>query len=447
MDDFLIVGNLDCEEEWAALRSGRARTARTLTAAARRAAASASTLLRAFAPPASTLWTLAPVAPARLPEVPGLPLPELRSGPPKAIAGAGGGRRSVLAWGETPSVRALRRRRGRVDATRPRQAPPGLPASAAAPWRVPPADPEVAARVSHRAFALEIGRETGLALPGARMIDSPGALADHLRRGGAEASGGAWVVKAPLSAAGRDRVLGRSPADAERPEVRRRLETLLARHGPLLAEPWVPRDADFGCAAVVGPEGVVVLGLHRLEVDRGGRFTGVVLAAEGGPPPGLGPRDGELLVRTAEEVGRRLAGAGYSGPFGLDAYRWRDPRDTVRFRPLGEINARLTFGLVARALVARVLDRMRSAPQAAPDGWVALRLGRRPPRPGRVPGGVVPLLHPAGDAPGAWLELGSADRPSPGRHPAAEPSARGRPPSARYSVSASPLIGFASSQP
>jgi hypothetical protein len=38
------------------------------------------------------------------------------------------------------------------------------------------------------------------------------------------------------------------------------------------------------------------------------------------------------------------------GPFGIDAWRHRLPDGTLALNPLGEINARMTFGLVAWAL-------------------------------------------------------------------------------------------------
>lgn len=392
MPDSLIVANLDCEEEWAALRGPA--TARSLTTAARSAAASASVVLRALAGPDALLWTLEAVDPARLNEVPGLPSPRLASGPPERAGAVGRDGVPILAWGETPAVHALR---GGVPAALPE----GLPPSATALWRAPPPEPETAARVNDRRFALEAVSDL-VALPGTAAVESVEALAEHLERGGAEVADGAWVVKAPLSAAGRDRVIGRRPADLERLEVRRRLENLFGRRGPLVVEPWVERTADFACSGLVGRDGVEILGLHRLEVGREGRFTGVELPVDGSAPRGLAAGERRVLERTALRTGDALAEAGYSGPFGLDAFRWRDRSGASHFHPLAEINARMTFGLVARVLV----DRVRRPLDLAPDARVALRFGRD------VPvrrAGTVPLVRPAGPgegaAPGSWLEI------------------------------------------
>lgn len=390
--DSLIVANLDCEEEWAALRGPR--TVRSLSSAARRAASSASTLLRALAGSDGAVWTLETVDPERLAEVPGLPMPRLVSGALGSLDGIGRDGVPILAWGETLGVRALRGGEG------PCPVPEDLPASAALLWRTPAPDPETAARVNDRRFVLE-GR-FGASLPGTRTVESVEALAEHLARGGAEAGDGAWVVKAPLSAAGRDRVIGRCPEDLERSEVRRRVENLVARRGTLVAEPWVARTADFGGSGLVGSGGVEILGLHRLEVDAVGRFTGVETAADGPAPRGLTGPEHRLLMQTAGRVGEALARAGYTGPFGLDAFRWRDRSGRLRFHPLAEVNARMTFGLVARVLV----DRVREPLDLAPEARVALRFGRAIPsdRPG-----IVPLVLPGGSgggtAPGSWLEI------------------------------------------
>ena len=60
------------------------------------------------------------------------------------------------------------------------------------------------------------------------------------------------------------------------------------------------------------------------------------------------------LESATHAVGKRVAEHGYRGPFGIDAWRYRDADGETHFHPLGEINARLTFGLVAHALVERL---------------------------------------------------------------------------------------------
>lgn len=364
---------------------GSGEPGNALSAAARRTAASAGTLLRAFAAGDDRLWLPAPVAAERLGRIGGLPEPELEDGALETLEPV----RRVLAWGESPRTAEVRERWGAVSdgGLDPLRAPVHQ-----AVWHVAPAPPAAVARVAHRRFCLELARELDLGLPGARMVRDPAEIEDHLRRSGAASGRGRWVVKAPYSAAGRERLVGSGPEVLRDPRDRRRLEELFRRHGSLLFEPWVERFADFGCAGLVTPQGVRFAGSHRLEVDERGVFRGVVVARHGSGVPGLTSDEGEALEGTFHEVAGSLAAAGYTGPVGLDAYRWRAPDGRVRFHPMGEINPRLTFGLVARALAERVKgDAAR------------LVLGRR------APAGALTLLHPSSDgSPGAWLVPGDA---------------------------------------
>lgn len=420
-----ILGNLDAEGELARRAAAgpgtgrRRRHRQTLTRSALAAASALATLLRVFAREGDRLWTPTPVDPERLPEVPGLPRPVLESGPWADLAAA----EALLAWAETPAVAAARGAR---------TASPPVPAlGSGGPlhellWRLPPTSPAVVARVHHRGFALETARRLGLALPGACLVETAEELGAHLEAGGAAASPtGGWVVKAPLSAAGRDRYIHPGPKvpdtssspqnvpdtrsalgasnvpDTFSPAVRRRLEGLFMRHGPLLFEPWMERIEDFGLAAVLDAEDLRVVGFHRLLVDPRGGFTGVELGARFAGLEevlrGAPKEDRELWRRSVEGVAAALAEAGYTGPFGIDGYRHRTAGGTSRLHPLGEINARMTFGLVARCLAGRVGEAL---------GWpaatrVRLTVGRQ------APGGqALMLLVPGEDgSPGAWLAV------------------------------------------
>jgi len=380
--------------------SGRAGT---LSAPARRAAAGFASLLRAFAgggDRGDRLWTPEPVAFDRLTAVAGLPRPELVSGPLERVPVVPG--QAVLAWGETPAVAALRRRAGAVTEPPPAGVPPWL----ASLLRMPQADPASAARANDRRFCLEVAGSLGVAFNGARCVQSADELAGHVRGEAFAIGGGAWVAKAPWSAAGRHRVIASGAEDPGDPAIRRRLERLLARFGALVVDPWVRRTEDYGAVGLVSADGrVASLGTHRLEVDRRGAFSGLLLG-------GVGEEVARRLEATSVEVGRRLARAGYVGPFGIDGFTWSDPSGGRHLHPLAEINARVTFGLLARALAERVV----------PTEWrgsVALRLGRPiPPVGGEGGGGKEPrrieLLAATAESPGAWLGVGpaaSAERP------------------------------------
>lgn len=242
----------------------------------------------------------------------------------------------VLAWCETPEAAALR--------TVPRS--PLSPRDLQLPladlvWRLPVAAPEIVARVHHRTFALRVGEDLGCALPGARMVES---LAELDRILAARDAPDAWVVKAPFSAAGRARYIERNGPRLADPKSRRTVENLFERHGPLLFEPWLDRIADWGCSALLTGKDLRIVGVHRQRVDAKGQFAGIEVETADLPA-----EDRFRLEEVVTGVATALRRAGYVGPFGIDAWHWRRPDGTVAFHPLGEINARMTFGLLAWA--------------------------------------------------------------------------------------------------
>jgi len=312
-----------------------------------------ATLLRVFAREGDRLWTPSPVDPERVLEVPGLPRPILESGPLRDLPPVD----ETLAWGESSAV---------------------------------------AATVHHRAFCLQVAEEIGCALPGSRMVESLSDLNHLLSSPRAPRS---WVLKAPLSASGRDRYIERMGPGISDPKARRTVERLFDRHGPLLFEPWMDRTADFGVSALLTPSGLRIVGVHGQRVDRKGQFTGIDLQ------PSLSEAERDRLLATVELVAGALRRAGYRGPFGIDAWRYRKADGEEILHPLGEINARMTFGLIAWTLAERV------------EGTARLLFGRDLPVPEKGKAdGIVPLLAPGpGRSSAAWIELESPNRL--GRHP------------------------------
>jgi hypothetical protein len=321
-----------------------------------------ATALRAFADDGDRLWTPEPVDAARMANVPGLPLPILETGPLDRLEPVA----HTLPWAETSAA---------------------------------------AARANHRGLALEAASSIGCALPGARLISSVADLLEHLARGGAAAgSEERWVVKAPYSAAGRLRVLGRG--GKPEPGVLRRVADLLDLFGPVLFEPWMEVLEEIGCAARSGGEGTVMLGLHRVEMAPSGAFRRITVPPDPLSPPWLPGGERLAMARAVEAAATALGKAGYSGPFGVDAWKYRDPAVGPRLHPIGEVNARMTFGLVARALV----ERLRKAGAIDPEAPASLCAGREANHGrGGSAGAVVkiPLLHGApGDSVALWIESG-----------------------------------------
>jgi hypothetical protein len=203
------------------------------------------------------------------------------------------------------------------------------------------ADPTARA-VNDRRFAWELVQELGFALPGMRVITSIAELRTHLAASGAAASpDGAWVCKAPWTSAGRDRCFGRDQRLAEG------IERLIERAGAVMFEPWMHRELDVAVVGTVGNT-IELEPPHGLLNGPNGSFHGIDLAS-----PRLEIAEHDQLLLVAERAGFALQQAGYRGPFGIDAFVYGTGYDR-RLHPLCEINARYTFGHVARALGRRL---------------------------------------------------------------------------------------------
>lgn len=231
--------------------------------------------------------------------------------------------------------------------------------------RTAPADlawAQIEARaVNDRRVAMRLAAGHGIGVPDARAITSVDELVID----------GPWVAKGLWTSAGRDRCHGRGPLA---PDQRTRIARLLERFGALVVEPWLPRSLDVGVCAWIGEDGVRVEAPHGLVSDARGTFLGIDLA-----PPVLLPAELERLTGFVEAAGRSLAALGYRGPIAVDAF----VGGTERMLCVCEINARYSFGWIARALAQR---------------FGTTRLGfSAPPPEARV------LIAPAGDGVTAWI--------------------------------------------
>lgn len=246
-----------------------------------------------------------------------------------------------------------------IDAARLQPAPAwvvptvrvGVPSRADLRW----ADPSARA-ANDRRLALRVATEQRFALPGAKVIER---VADI-------DLAGPWVCKAPWTSAGRDRCHGVGvPAREQATRVGR----LLARYGALVLEPWCERILDVGVCATVAVDGSVTAHPpHGLLSDSRGGFLGIDLA-----PPALLAHERALLETSVQAAGAALSRIGYAGPFAIDAFAYRDGEER-RFHPLCEINARFTFGWVARSLGARLGTTRLGFARAVPDDAIVMIL-------------------------------------------------------------------------
>jgi hypothetical protein len=208
----------------------------------------------------------------------------------------------------------------------------------------PPAAPplSVLRRVNDRRFCAELGH----GMPQARFATDMAELERHV----AEPSPtGRYVIKRAFSFAGREqrRVHGGVLDGSTRGFCRQSF----ARGEGVQVEPFVERLADFGRHAYLGRGGALRVGPTREQrCDPMGRFLGTSVKAAR-----TTPAEDAALAAELEKTAGALSAAGYFGPFGIDAFRYRDADGGAAFNPRCEINARFTMGY-PRALLLEALD-------------------------------------------------------------------------------------------
>lgn len=115
--------------------------------------------------------------------------------------------------------------------------------------------------------------------------------------------------------------------------------------GPIHIAPMVDIVHEFGLHGRVEQSGEVRIG-------RPIRYL-----RSAGPRPleaATAPEDvSAALPDSVDAVSARLSLIGYFGPFGIDAFTWKDVDGTVHLRAVSEVNARYTlgFGLGAPELI------------------------------------------------------------------------------------------------
>lgn len=313
----LIVANFDCELRFAQDSSPGPHKA--LPAKVQRVLSQAAPALTVFGDDNTDLWTMSPMPGGRA-----------RSGALAELESYD----AILPWGQTSDLPKQAQRR---DSTGPWQERL---------WWLR-AEPQVVARCNDRRFALACDLPPERTLAEREVVESMEALDEYI---GTKTLGpdDTWVAKAPWSASGRERVRRRGRVlDGE---LRVRSARLLKRYGALVIEPWMPREADYGVTGMVADdvESMVLFPPHQLRSDDTGVYRGIRIADQETSAK-LGSTFGTALEETAATVGSALHSAGYRGPFGIDAFVYHDRADRKCLQALCEVNARLCFGLVARA--------------------------------------------------------------------------------------------------
>jgi uncharacterized ferritin-like protein (DUF455 family) len=213
-------------------------------------------------------------------------------------------------------------------------------------------------------FSKEIGLEMEHALgpvpeTGTLHRDAVSALTEIFRL----LESGQALLKAPFACAGRGhlRVNHESIPD----KTRGWIDNTLAAHGSVVIEPWLDRVLDFSALYEMKPGGEVsLLNLTRIENDAAGRFLGIRIGPKWGNL--LEPEVAEFLFRQADvlriyqetipaALGKLLTG--YTGPLCVDAMVHRRGDGSLAFKPVVELNVRMTMGRIAYEWARRGPDR------------------------------------------------------------------------------------------
>ena len=171
-----------------------------------------------------------------------------------------------------------------------------------------------------------------------------------------------YVLKAPFSTAGRERVVGNASEQLPRKSWAV-IRQLLAKHGSLVIEPWLERVKDFSMHYDMTDQGLVRRGLVVMENTSRGQFRRATVTNrftdgldkdlrralfEGSSPRGHLVDFQEAVLEPC--LGKLLKEYHFTGPIGVDSFFYKDQRGLLSWKPVVEINPRFTMGRVALEL-------------------------------------------------------------------------------------------------
>lgn len=268
--------------------------------------------------------------------------PELCQGDPFVVPG-----RDAPPW--IGSRRATEASDGRTRALLWCPTPGALKDVAAAGFEPPGAPPAAVLRtVNDRRFALDLSRSAALVSLQERLDSSYPATRAFEAARSFEADFAAREPPLPVRLKRRFGFAGRGQRRcapgrlATADEATTRWLRVAVEQGGFLLEPEVELELELSLHGLVddASDGAPLVGrLCEQRCDTFGAPLQVLPAAAGRVPPLLA----ECLREAAGEVASALRGAGYFGPFGLDArlFRWRGQ---LGVQLIGDLNARFTLG-------------------------------------------------------------------------------------------------------
>jgi hypothetical protein len=184
---------------------------------------------------------------------------------------------------------------------------------------------EILRRVNHRAFALPFSHPDVCA----RWVATEAQWADWCR----EQALGPWLFKRPFGYVGRGQRRPSWPLSRE--DHQWALATLNAGDG-FVIERCVPIVKEYALHGWIAPERCTWGTLTEQRVDAQGVWRGSIASTDSVLA--------KQMREACEPLAERLVASGYVGPFGIDAYQWKNDRDKLQMNFVSELNARYTMG-------------------------------------------------------------------------------------------------------
>jgi len=210
---------------------------------------------------------------------------------------------------------------------------------------LPPAAPKLSIlrRVNSRRFCAALGQPIG-----GVYVESLTELMALLGSGPPDTR---WLLKRDFGFAGRERrrAIG---SELDTPTLGF-VRNSFARGEGLQVEPELERSHDFALHGYVLPSGELLFAEPLVQVCDA---RGVWQSSRALGRAELASSELVALSTSCREAGEALAAAGYFGPYGVDAYRYRGEAGGVSFQPRSEINARFSMGY-PRALLEEAIAR------------------------------------------------------------------------------------------
>jgi hypothetical protein len=190
---------------------------------------------------------------------------------------------------------------------------------------------DVLRRVNSRAFASALGTT----LPGAAFVTELAIARAMLAT--LPPLSTTWRVKHAFGMTGRNqRVV--DPSSLKEQDLAQ-LESWLRAGAGVQIEPNVAIESEYAMHAWLRADGSFVTGeIVQQRCDARGAWV----ATERIAAPATLVQEG--LAAEVDRVAIALHAAGYFGPFGIDAYTYRDEKGALAFQPRSEINARYSMG-------------------------------------------------------------------------------------------------------